>query len=191
MPTVPWGCGCRRARKEGTALRSRLTQLGLWRENGQEHFHGCIVVPFQDEAGKVVSLYGRRTRCGDLKHLYPPGPHRGLLNREGLQQPEIILCEAVLDALTFWANGFKNVTCLYGTEGFTDELWEAMKHVQRVRIAYDADNAGDRAAERDAKRFREHGMEAFRIRFPHGMDANEYAQKVKPADKSLALLVNS
>ena len=31
----------------------------------------------------------------------------------------------MLDALTFWANGFKNVTCLFGTEGFTDELWEA------------------------------------------------------------------
>src|SRR5690606_25871528 len=28
-------------------------------------------------------------------------------------------------------------------------------------------------------------------KFPHGMDANEYACKVKPADKSLALLLNS
>jgi hypothetical protein len=34
-------------------------------------------------------------------------------------------------------------------------------------------------------------MEVFRVKFPHGMDANEYAQKVKPADKSLALLLNS
>jgi DNA primase len=179
------------SRQEGTALRSRLTRLGLWRENGREHFHGCIVVPLRNEAGKGVSLYGRRTQCGDLKHLYPPGPHRGLLNRECLNQPEIILCEAVFDALTFWANGFKNVTCLFGTEGFTDELWEAMKRVQRVRLAYDADDAGDRAAERDAERFRKHGMEVFRIKFPHGMDANEYACKVKPADKSLALLVNA
>ena len=63
--------------------------------------------------------------------------------------------------------------------------------VQRVRIAYDADDAGDRAAERDTARFRKHGMEVFRIKFPHGMDANEYACKVKPADKSLALLVNA
>jgi len=179
------------SRKEGEALRSRLTQLGLWRESGHEHFSGCIVVPLRNEAGHGVSLYGRRSQCGDLKHLYPPGPHRGLFNREGLQEPEIILCEAVLDALTFWVNGIKNVTCLYGTEGFTDELWEAMKHVQRVRIAYDADDAGDRAAERDAARFRAHGMEVFRIKFPHKMDANEYARKVKPADKSLALLVNA
>jgi len=183
-------------RKEGERLRSRLTQLGLWRESGHEHFNGCIVVPLLDEQGHVVSFYGRRasrpaaTR-GELRHLYPPGPHRGLFNRECLSQPEIILCEAVLDALTFWVNGFKNVTCLFGTEGFTDELWEAMRKVQRVRIAYDADDAGNRAAERDTERLQQHGIEVFRVRFPHGMDANEYACKVKPADKSLALLMNA
>ena len=178
-------------RAEGERLRSRLTQLGLWRESGHEHFNGCIVIPFQDEAGTVVSLYGRRVQRGDLKHLYQPGPHRGLFNRQCLTQPEIILCEAVFDALTFYVNGFENVTCLFGTESFTDELWEAVKKVQRVRIAYDADDAGDRAAQRDAERFRAHGVEVFRVKFPHGMDANEYACKLKPADKSLALLLNS
>ena len=178
-------------RTEGERFRSRLTQLGLWRESGHEHFNGCIVIPFQDEAGTVVSLYGRRVQRGDLKHLYLPGPHRGLFNRQCLTQPEIILCEAVIDALTFYVNGFENVTCLYGTESFTDELWEAVKKVQRVRIAYDADDAGDRAAQRDAERFRAHGVEVFRVKFPHGMDANEYACNVKPADKSLALLLNS
>jgi DNA primase catalytic core len=178
-------------RETGETLRTRLAQLGLWRDSGHEHFNGCIVVPLQDEAGHVVSFYGRRAQKADLKHLYPPGPHRGLLNREALASAEIILCEAVLDALTFWANGFKNVTCLFGTEGFTDELWEALKKVQRVRIAYDADDAGERAAQRDAERFQKHGIEVFRVKFPHGMDANEYACKVKPADKSLALLLNS
>ncbi len=178
-------------REAGEQLRTRLTQLGLWRESGHEHFNGCVVVPLQDEAGQVVSFYGRRAQKGDLKHLYPPGPHRGLFNRECLNQPEIILCEAVFDALTFWVNGFHNVTCLFGTEGFTDELWEALKKIQRVRIAYDADDAGERAAQRDAERFQKHGIEVFRVKFPHGMDANEYACKVKPADKSLALLLNS
>ena len=178
-------------RVEGERLRSRLTQLGLWRESGHEHFNGCIVVPLLDEHGHAVSFYGRRAQKGEMKHLYPPGAHRGLFNRECLQQPEIILCEAVLDALTFWVNGFKNVTCLFGTEGFTDELWEALKKVQRIRIAYDADDAGERAAQRDTERFQKHGIEVFRVKFPHGMDANEYAQKVKPADKSLALLMNA
>jgi DNA primase len=181
--------------------RRRLQQLGLWRESGHEHFNGCIVVPLYDERGQAVSLYGRRVhasvaaRTDAPKHLYPPGPHRGLFNRQCLLPPceEIILCEAVFDALTFWANGFKNVTCLFGTEGFTDELWQALRdhQVRRIRIAYDADDAGERAAQRDAERFTAHGIEVFRIRFPHGMDANEYACKVTPAAKSLALLLNA
>jgi DNA primase len=178
-------------RVEGERLRSRLTQLGLWRESGHEHFNGCIIVPLRNETASSVSLYGRRAQKGEMKHLYPPGPHRGLFNRQCLNEPEIILCEAVFDALTFWVNGFKNVTCLFGTEGFTDELWDELRKVQRVRIAYDADDAGNRAAERDTERFQKHGMEVFRVKFPHGMDANEYAQKVKPADKSLALLMNA
>ncbi len=183
-------------RNEGETLRTRLAALGLWRESGHEHFNGCITVPLFNDAGQVVSFYGRRvsrpaaTR-GEFKHLYPPGPHRGLLNREALASDEIILCEAVFDALTFYASGFHNVTCLFGTEGFSDELWEALRQVRRVRIAYDADDAGERAAQRDAERFRAHGVEVWRIKFPHGMDANEYAQKVQPADKSLALLLNS
>jgi len=164
----------------------------LWRESGHEHFNGCVVVPFYDQAGQAVGWYGRRVQRGDLRHVYQSGPHQGLFNGQALESPEIILCEAVIDALTFWANGFKNVTCLFGTEGFTDELWEAIlaHKVQTVCIAYDADDAGDRAAARDAERFQAHGIGVFRVRFPHGMDANECAQKVKPADKSLALLVN-
>jgi DNA primase len=178
-------------RREGDQLRSRLIQLGLWRESGHEHFNGCIVIPLHGANGNAVGFYGRRAQRGDLKHLYLPGPHRGLFNPACFQEQEIILCEAVLDALTFWANGFRNVTCLYGTEGFTDELWEAVKKVRRVHIAYDADDAGERAAQRDAERFKAHGIEVYRVRFPHGMDANEYACKVKPADKSLALLLNA
>ncbi len=184
-------------RNEGETLRTRLAQLGLWRESGHEHFNGCITVPLHDERGHVVSFYGRRvsrpaaTR-GEFKHLYPPGPHRGIFNPEGIRNAEeVILCEAVFDALTFYASGFRNVTCLFGTEGFTDELWEALRQVRRVKLAYDADDAGERAAQRDAERFRAHGVEVWRIKFPHGMDANEYAQKVQPADKSLALLLNS
>ena len=66
-------------RMEGERLRSRLTQLGLWRESGHEHFNGCIVVPLRDETASSVSLYGRRAQKGEMKHLYPPGPHRGLV----------------------------------------------------------------------------------------------------------------
>ena len=148
-------------------------------------------MPLQDEAGRRRELLRPAGAEGRLEAPVSARPASRLVQPRSLGESEIILCEAVFDALTFWANGFNNVTCLFGTEGFSDELWEALKKVQRVRLAYDADDAGERAAQRDTERFQKHGVEVFRVKFPHGMDANEYACKVKPADKSLALLLNS
>jgi DNA primase catalytic core len=170
-------------RKDGAEIRERLTKLGIYRESGHEHLNGCVIVPITDAQGNITELYGRRLDDGGrsgIKHLYLPGPHVGIFNLAALDELEVILCEALLDALTFLAAGFANVTSIYGTEGFTDELFNELKRkkVQRVKLAYDADEAGERAATRDAERLRAVGIEVYRIKFPWGMDANEYARKV-------------
>lgn len=185
--------------KAGGEIRERLKKIGLLRaESGHEHFNGCAVFPILDGAGNIAEIYGRKIndnlRSGTAYHLYLPGPHVGIWNRQCLASSrEVILCESVIDALTFWCAGFRNATCIYGTEGFTDELWQAfLAHkTERVYLAYDRDPAGDRAADRDAARFLAKGIECLRIKFPGGMDANEYARKVSPAEKSLALLIQS
>ena len=56
-------------------------------------------------------------------------------------------------------------------------------------IAYDRDEAGDRAAEKLAGQLTDAGLDAYRIQFPKGMDANEYALKVTPAAKSLGVVI--
>ena len=81
-------------------------------------------------------------------------PHRGVWNAAALgTTPEVILCEALIDALTFWCAGYRNVTASYGIEGFTADHLAAFKEhgVQRVLIAYDRDEAGERAAEKLAQ----------------------------------------
>jgi DNA primase len=40
---------------------------------------------------------------------------------------EIILCEALIDALTFWSAGFRNVTASYGVNGFTQDHRQAFQ----------------------------------------------------------------
>jgi len=104
---------------------------------------------------------------------------------------ELILCEALIDALTFWCAGLRNVTSVYGVEGVTDELIEAIQAsgLARVLIAFDRDDAGERGAAKLAERLQALGIDCFRIVFPKGMDANEYAAKEQPAAKSLGLLV--
>lgn len=182
-------------RKDGAEIRTRLTRLGIYRESGHEHLNGCVIVPVVDAGGNIKEVYGRRLDDGGrsgIKHLYLPGPHAGIFNAEALNEAEVILCEALLDALSFIAAGFANVTSIYGTEGFTTELFESLQRrkVQRVKLAYDADEAGERAAARDAERLRAVGIEVYRVKFPWGMDANEYARKVQPAAQSLRLLIN-
>jgi DNA primase len=48
-------------------------------------------------------------------------PRCGVWNEQALiASKEIILCEALIDALTFWCAGYRNVTTSYGVNGFND-----------------------------------------------------------------------
>ncbi len=169
-------------RKDGAALRERLQSLGVFRKtSGHEHFNGSLVFPIVNGNEHVAEIYGRkitkRLTKGTPQHLYLPGKHRGIFNPDALRSPEIILCESILDALTFVRHGMDAATCIYGTQGFTDELFDAIKaaNLDAVRIAYDADDAGETAAKRDAEKLQAIGVDVYRIKLPLGEDANSYA----------------
>jgi len=167
--------------KEGTEVRERLGRLGVLRPSGHEHFNGSLVVPVFAEDHRVVELYGRKVtrslRKGTPEHLYLPGPHAGVWNLPALAaSPEVIVCESLIDAMSFWVGGFRHVTAAYGVEGFGDEHADAMRahRTRRVLVAYDHDPAGDRAAARLAERLIDAlGVEVFRVSFPAGADAND------------------
>jgi DNA primase len=180
--------------KTGVEIRTRLQKIGVLRESGHEHFNGCLVVPVIDEAGHVTEVYGRKVGENVTKpvHLYLPNPHEGVWNVRGLVgQREVILTEALIDAMSFWCAGYRNVTAAYGADGLTDDHVATFKRcgVQRVLIAYDRDEGGERGAHKAAERLMGEGLECYRVQFPKGMDANEYACKVTPAAKSLGLLI--
>jgi len=187
-----------KTRKAGSEVRTRLEKLGLYRTSGHEHFNGSLVFPVMNERGDVAEVYGRKIvnnlRAGTPKHLYLPGPHKGVWNLDGLAagRGEIIVCEALIDAATFWCAGYRNVTAAYGVNGFTADHLEAFKRygVNRVLIAFDRDDAGERAANELAEQLiKQHGLCCYRIEFPKTMDANLYAQKVTPASRSLGVLI--
>ncbi len=186
-------------RAAGAEMRGKLQEIGILRESGHEHFNGSIVMPVIDENGVITEVYGRkllgkRLRKGTAIHTYLPGPHQGVWNALALKaSSEIILCESLIDAMTFWCAGFRNVTASYGTSGFTDDHLKLMieSNVEKVLIAYDRDEAGNTATEKLAKTLNENGIDAYRILFPKGMDANEYSLQVKPAEKSLGVAIRS
>jgi DNA primase catalytic core len=185
----------RKSRDGEDVLRTRLQKLGVYRESGHEHMNGSVVVPIFNGA-RVVGMYGRKItpklREGTPLHCYLPGPHRGVWNEEALaESKEVILCESILDALTFWCAGHRNVITSYGVSGFTEVHREALRRhgTKAVRIAYDRDDAGDAAAMKLSAELQSMGIETYRVLFPRGMDANEYALKVGPPEKSLDLVL--
>jgi len=186
-------------RKAGAEVRRQLQHIGILRKSGHEHFSGSLVIPVISPEGVITEVYGRKLlgaklRKGTPQHLYLPGAHVGVFNEMALQaSDEIILCESLIDALTFWAAGYRNVTASYGTSGFTDDHLVAFKRhaIQRVLIVYDRDEAGNTAAEQLAEKLTKEGIDCFRVLFPKGMDANEYAMQVQPAVKSLGVVLRS
>ncbi len=85
------------------------------------------------------------------------------------------------------------MTSCYGVHGLTDEILAALKicGAERVLIAFDRDEAGDRGAEAVAKQLMAEGLQVFRLLFPKGEDANSYARMVKPPEKSLGVVIRS
>jgi DNA primase len=186
-----------KTRKAGAEIRSRLERIGLYRTSGHEHFNGSLIVPILDEGGNIVEVYGRKLRdnlrAGTPLELYLPGPRRGVWNVGAMAscRGEMILTASLIDAMTFWCAGYRNVTAAHGEDGLThDHLIAFEQHdVERVLIAFGRDDEGDHAATSAAERLIAAGLACYRIEFPKGMDANLYAQKVTPSAKSLGVLI--
>jgi DNA primase catalytic core len=186
-----------KATAEGARLREALQEIGILRESGHEHLNGRVTVLLSDLEGQPVQMYGRSVtpnlRAGTPKHLYLAGTRSScVFNLAAVREHrELVLCEAIFDALTFLRHGFANVTTGFGKNGATPALMEAMERfgTKRVLIAYDHDQPGDEAARTLAERLLAVGIEPYRVLFPRGMDANEYARKVTPAAKSLELVL--
>jgi len=188
-------------RAVGAEMRGRLETLGILKEKtGHEHFVGSLVIPILNLNGDVVQMYGRKItprnklRESTPEHLYLPGALRGMWNEQALiASKEIILCEALIDALTFWCAGYRHVTSIYGVNNFTGELRAAFQThgTKKIYIAYDRDEAGERAAQAHAAELMAMGIECLRVKFPKDMDANEYARTTQPAAKALGVLLHS
>lgn len=194
--------------RDGATLRIRLSRLGVLRDSGHELMTGAVVVPIlgqpadlsalTDQAASgsaalpplpVVGLYGRMTcdrlRPGTVYHRYLTGPHRAAWNAAGCLAAamrtgdgSVILCEAILDGLTFWAAGFHAVTAAYGVHGFTDHhrALLATPGVRSVFLAYDNDDPGNAAASTLADTLIGAGLSVYRVAFPAATkDANGLA----------------
>lgn len=160
---------------KGSETRQTLVDLGVLDGKGKEHFLGCVVVPLEHPELGTVGFYGRRINPkAKVRHLFLPGPKRGVLNWQALRSGDsVYLTEGVLDALSLWVAGVRNVSCLHGTAGLTPALLEALNasNVRELNLCVDADRAGDEAVERIAGQVQGR-FKLSRVLLPAGTDPN-------------------
>ena len=161
-------------------VRPRLQRLGVLRNSGHEQFRGCVTFPIVDAAGEVVEIYGRTigkdTRLDAGRHRWLTDTPAGVWNVDGLDgNDEAIVCESIVDALSFWCSGHRSVTAIAGPDGALDGLATALveRNVDRVLVAFDNDQAGDIGASALAERLGGLGITCLRVGFPAGSDAND------------------
>jgi DNA primase len=161
-----------------------LKRIGVLNSKGHEIFYNCVVFPLYDAKGGIVGMYGRNiVDENEVKHLYLPGPRSGLVNRQAVKRSQsIILTESVIDALTLYDQGFKNVIPTYGVNGLLDDHLSLFNgKVKEVYLVFDADAAGKQGAEAAAMRLKEKEIIAHIVTLPD-KDVNIFFKRHTPEE---------
>ncbi len=167
-------------------LHEALSTLGVLTPQGRELLGGCLVVPLSHPEQGIVGLYGRKIAPqARVRHLYLPGPKRGFLNWQSLKAGpgELVVAESVLDALSCWAAGVRNVTCLFGAQGLPVDFLPVLQGsgVERLVLCLDDDEAGRRAALRLTGQLEAAGLSCRSVALGQGRDPNQVLTEEGPA----------
>ena len=175
-------------------VRSRLQRLGVLRDSGHEQFRGAVTFPVVDVAGVIVQIYGRtlleNERSGGGRHRWLPSARRGVWNLTGISDG-VVICEGIVDALSWWSHGFENVTAAAGPDGLDDELVEALaeRNVGTVVLSFDNDAAGNTGVRAATARLAKAGVSMSRVVLPAGCDVNDFVVRSKQPQDVLGRLL--
>ncbi len=161
-----------------------LKDIGILNKKGNETFYNCVVFPIHDKDGGVTNLYGRNIDPENgVNHLYLSGSRQGMINRQAVKRSStIILTESIIDALSLYDQGFKNVIPAYGINGLTeDHLFIFNSSVKEVYICFDSDKAGQEGAAKAAEQLKEKGITTHIVTLPD-KDINIYFNRHTPEE---------
>jgi len=171
---------------------TQLKELGILNKKGKEHFYGCATFPLYDSNNNPVGMYGRRIPEFDFEphHLYLPGDRKGIFNRQGAGlSSDIHLTESILDSLSLINVGIRNTIPCYGTNGLTPEIIRhlSLQKISTAYISFDADEAGNKGAEKVAAILDQENIKAYPVKLPEGYDLNNFFHpEVKNPENSMS-----
>jgi DNA primase len=190
--------------------RPQILQSGLIkprdenRPDGEayDRFRGRIMFPIHNDVGEVIAFSGRvlEKEAEGAKYLNSPetplfrkgrvlfGLHK---TKRGLIEANCaIVCEGQLDLITVFEAGISNVVAPQGTAFTEDQARILKRFVSEVVLCFDADSAGQKAAERSLDALLQNNLVVRVAEMPPGEDPDsmirhrgkeEFAKRVAEA----------
>ena len=170
--------------------RPEIAQSGLVKPRDEDRpegevydrFRGRIMFPICNDVGEVIAFSGRvlGSETETAKYLNSPetpvfrkgnilfGLHK--TKRPLIEANAAIVCEGQLDLITLFEAGITNVVAPQGT-AFTEQQARILKRfVERVILCFDADAAGQKAAERSIESLLQNDLLVRIAEMPAGED---------------------
>lgn len=174
------GAGADDLRETGLAFTNRSGRL-------QDAFRGRIMFPIFNETGDPVALGGRVLPGSTDPAKYKNSPETPIYTKSkvlyGLNwakadvvaRDQVIVCEGYTDVIGFHRAGVPRAVATCGT-ALTEEHVRLLKRfASKVVLAFDADAAGQGAAERFYEWEQRHQVQVSVVALPDGMDPGEMA----------------
>ncbi len=171
--------------------KEEMLDAGLLNRRGTDLFRGRMMVPLMDEGGRVIGFTGRKLDETDTNSpKYLNTPETILYNKSrhifGLSQARdtirrseyLVVVEGNMDVISSHQAGVCQAVATAGTAMTELHLKSFSRMTKDIRLAYDGDEAGVRAAERAISMASKFGIYLSIVDNYHGCkDADELIQK--------------
>ena len=147
-----------------------------------DSFRNRVMFPIIDVSGNVIAFGGRVMDDSKPKYrntmdtpVFKKSRNLFALNfAKQTCSESLILCEGYMDVIAMHAAGFTNAVATLGTAITAEQARLMSRYTKKVIISYDADEAGQKAAQRAMKMLDEVGLAVGVIKVPGAKDPDEY-----------------
>ncbi len=166
-------------------VAAQLSRKSEKSERYYDVFRDRVMFPIIDLRGNVIGFGGRKMSGDGPKYYNSPDTpvfkktkNLFALNFAKKQKLErLILCEGYMDVIAMHQAGFTEAVASLGTSLTSDQCRLASSYVDEAVLAYDSDEAGQKATKRAVLLLDEVGIRAKVLTIPDAKDPDEYIKK--------------
>lgn len=166
-----------------------LRNVGLTTQYERDFFRDRVIFPIHNLSGKIIAFAGRILVKDVKAPKYINSPETEIYNKSKTlygaffakrairQEDECILVEGYTDVISLHQSGIENVVASSGTSLTVEQARLIRRYTPNVKILYDGDFAGVKAALRGVDILLEQDLNVRIVLVPDGEDPDSYLQK--------------